>query len=68
MLKLPGFQGSTVPRLGDGAVASAVHGSRSRAGLENVGCSSLFRGGPDIGTMRVVDSGTVQCSAEKIFI
>lgn len=60
-----GFNGSTVPRLGDGAVASAVHGSRRRAGLEGVGCSSLLRGAADIGTIRVVDSGRIQCQAEK---
>ena len=56
-----GFNGSTVPRLGDGAVSSAVHGSQRRAGLEDVGCPSLFRGGPDIGTIRVVDSGRKHC-------
>ena len=46
-----------MPRVGDGAAASHVHGSRTRAGLDDTGVSSLFRGASDIGTMRVVDSG-----------
>ena len=46
-----------MPRVGDGAAASHVRGSRTRAGLDDTGVSSLFRGASDIGTMRVVDSG-----------
>ena len=55
-----GFQGSCVPRLGDAAVGSLIHGSSERAGLDHIGPSNLFRGTADIGTARVVDKGYVK--------
>ena len=54
-----GFQGSTTPRLGDGAVAAQILGATARGGVDNLGTCNLFRGTADIGTMRVVDSGYV---------
>ena len=59
MMWISGFQGSTTPRLGDGAVSSQILGSTRRAGVDELGCTNLFRGTPDIGTCRVVDSGYV---------
>ena len=55
----PGFQASTVPRLGDGAVASQVHGATARAGVDHLGCSNLWRGVEGLGCARVVDRGYV---------
>ena len=55
-----GFQASTVPRLGDAAVASQIHGAAVRAGRDHQGCNNLYRGAPDIGVARVVDLGYVK--------
>ena len=54
-----GFQGSTTPRLGDGAVISQVIGAAARGGLDHLGSCNLYRGTADIGTCRVVDSGYI---------
>ena len=58
-MRISGPQGSTTPRLGDGAVSAQILGSTRRAGVDDLGCTNLFRGTPDIGTCRVVDSGYV---------
>lgn len=49
-----------MPRLGDAAVASQIHGSAVRAGRDHQGCHNLYRGSADIGTARVVDLGYVK--------
>ena len=59
LMWISGPQGSTTPRLGDGAVSAQILGSTRRAGVDDLGCTNLFRGTPDIGTCRVVDSGYV---------
>ena len=45
--------------MGDGAAVSQVIGATARAGVNDLGTSNLYRGTPDIGTCRVVDSGYI---------
>ena len=55
----PGFQASCVPRMGDGAAASQLAGMAQRRGYLNRGFSNLWRGTPEMGCFRFVDSGYV---------
>ena len=49
-----------MPRLGDAAVSSQIHGAAARAGRDRQGLHNLYRGAPDIGVARVVDLGYVK--------
>ena len=43
--------------MGDGSAAGQLHGMAQRHGVDNLGFASLWRGTPQIGCARVVDSG-----------
>lgn len=49
-----------MPRLGDAAAASQIHGAAVRVGRDHLGCNNLYRGTSDIGVARVVDLGYVK--------
>ena len=45
--------------MGDSAASGQLHGMTERAGVDNVGFSSLWRGADNIKCMRIVDCGYV---------